>query len=918
MADLTERVRALYREALEVPIAERARFVAEHAAGDPELLAEVEGLLAHEPTEAGAEPVSTAPRPGSRLGAFIIEDRIGAGGMGEVFRALDTRLDRRVAIKVCATRFDERFDREVKALSALNHPHICTLYDVGPNYLVMELLDGETLATRIERGSLLLADAARHGAQIAEALAEAHRAGIVHRDLKPQNVMLTRHGIKVLDFGIAKILQDDSLTRTGAIIGPAAYLAPEQLAGESVTERSDLYALGVLLHEMAAGRRPLLGEPAAKIVASIAASARSRGERATAGAFAALVVRLLQPIPARRVAAAAEVASQLRAIAERSPARPSTRQLVAAAAVAAIAVAVGGWWAVRSSEDAAPLRVARLAAVTTFAGPKSDPAYSFDGTALAFVWEGPTGSEPGVYVLRDGETVPVRLTLSASDVSPTWSPDGAQVAFLRVRPGQSNELMVVSVPQSGASASPTERKLRDVVQSELVIRLRRPVITWAPDGNAIVVPLPDGDSGLTSLFRVPLDGSAPRRIIASRGGQGDSAPAISRDGRWLAYAELEAQRSQLYLAALGADGIATGPPEAVPGALGGIRTVVLSPDGQQVFWNTGAQLMALRRGGVRTVAYVAGDTFQSLTARWNGSAVADFVFANVGSGMQLRELTLRDGGRAAAGPAVPLVRVAGSSAHPALSPDGRWLAFQAPVPSGDGALWLAGARGENPRPIATLPLGTPILWSADSRSLTFHVRLTTFAQVYVVEIDESGAVTSTRQVTESPFSLFSPAWSANGRHLYATSVRDPTALRIVRVPAQGGDLEPLFDGICAKVSIDGTRIFYGRSLQPGIFERSLEGDVAANAEALVLEDYTPSCGFIPGERGLFYVGRDEQRRAVALRFFDFAERRSYDLGPPPQDQSAALTLSPDGTRIVFEVRSSAGSDLTRIELTDGR
>ena len=280
-----------------------------------------------------------AVRIGSRIGAYIIEALIGAGGMGEVFRAVDTRLDRRVAIKICPATFGERFEREAKALSALNHPNVCTLFDIGPNYLVMELVEGETLATRLERGVLPVADVVRHGAEIADALAEAHQTGIVHRDLKPQNVMLTRRGVKVLDFGIAKFSLDDSLTRTGAIIGTAAYLAPEQLAGEPATTRSDIYALGVLLHEMLTGRRPAPGTPTSVSTAGAA----SRTSREALAAVDALVARLLEPDPARRPTAT-EVAEQLQAIAIPTPARIWHRHSLAAAAVAVVAIASVTWW----------------------------------------------------------------------------------------------------------------------------------------------------------------------------------------------------------------------------------------------------------------------------------------------------------------------------------------------------------------------------------------------------------------------------------------------------------------------------------------------------------------------------------------------------------------------------------------------
>ena len=299
------------------------------------------------PTDASKEPTEVrlsthAVQVGARIGAYLIEEQIGAGGMGEVFRALDTRLDRRVAIKVCPARFVERFEREAKALSALNHPNVCTLFDVGPDYLVMELVEGETLAARLERGALPLGDTVRYGAQIADALAEAHRAGIVHRDLKPQNVMLTRRGVKVLDFGIAKFARDDSLTRTGAIIGTAAYLAPEQMAGEPATALSDIYALGVLLYEMRAGRRPVPGMPNA-FKGAVGATG-NRALRETAATLDALVARLLEPNPARRPASAMEVAEQLQAMAIATPARVWQRHSIAAAIGAAAVAAAVAWW----------------------------------------------------------------------------------------------------------------------------------------------------------------------------------------------------------------------------------------------------------------------------------------------------------------------------------------------------------------------------------------------------------------------------------------------------------------------------------------------------------------------------------------------------------------------------------------------
>jgi serine/threonine protein kinase len=195
--------------------------------------------------------------PGSRLGPYEIQVKIGEGGMGEVWKARDTRLNRSVALKISKAGFSDRFEREARAVAALTHEHICRLYDIGPNYLVMEMVEGETLAVRLSRERLSIAETLRFGAQIADALAEAHAKGITHRDLKPANVMVTKSGIKVLDFGLAKVEAPpgETLTATSVVMGTPAYMAPEQLAGQPADARTDIYALGLVLFEMATGKR---------------------------------------------------------------------------------------------------------------------------------------------------------------------------------------------------------------------------------------------------------------------------------------------------------------------------------------------------------------------------------------------------------------------------------------------------------------------------------------------------------------------------------------------------------------------------------------------------------------------------------------------------------------------------------------
>ena len=284
--DRWQRISSVYHEALARPSAERHAYVRNACAGDESMQGEVEALLSADgeaalvdtPVLEGAARALAADRPslvGRRLGAYQVTACLGAGGMGEVYRAHDTRLGRDVAIKVSSEIFSERFAREAHVIASLNHPNICTLHDVGPDYLVMELVEGES-----PRGPLPLATVIAYARQIANALEAAHEKGVVHRDLKPANIKITPSGIvKVLDFGLAKTevppaaVPDSpaatSVTATGAILGTASYMSPEQAKGKPVDKRTDIWAFGVVLYELLTGRRPFVGESIHETVAAV-------------------------------------------------------------------------------------------------------------------------------------------------------------------------------------------------------------------------------------------------------------------------------------------------------------------------------------------------------------------------------------------------------------------------------------------------------------------------------------------------------------------------------------------------------------------------------------------------------------------------------------------------------------------------
>ncbi len=348
---------------------------------------------------------------GTRIGPYEVVAPLGAGGMGEVWRARDTRLDRSVAIKVLPPAFANdaqlkaRFEREAKTISQLNHPNICTLYDVGhesgSDYLVMELIEGEPLADRLAKGPLPISEVLKIGEQLADALDRAHRAGIVHRDLKPGNIMLTRSGAKLLDFGLAKSseavslspspgrgaskptpadepTQHKPLTQEGAIVGTFQYMAPEQLEGADADARTDIFALGAVLYEMATGKRAFEGKSRASLIAAIMErepAPISAVQPLTPQAFDQTVRRCMAKEPDDRIQSARDLAFSLQEIADQIRSRETPRAvankrralLYAVAAVVVALIGSLGWFAWRHRASGAALDKGKSIAVLPFA-----------------------------------------------------------------------------------------------------------------------------------------------------------------------------------------------------------------------------------------------------------------------------------------------------------------------------------------------------------------------------------------------------------------------------------------------------------------------------------------------------------------------------------------------------------------------
>ncbi|MBV8818491.1 MAG: protein kinase, partial [Acidobacteriaceae bacterium] len=502
-----KRVEDLYHAALEYAPADRDAFLTSACGGDVELRREVESLLSHnrdkslfeKPAWEGVfEVPATSPNTGvplsqgALLGPYRIEKLIGAGGMGEVYLATDTRLDRTVAIKMLHPEHASRFQREARAVAALNHPHICQLFDVGPDYLVMEFIDGTPLA-----GPLPLDRALEYAVQIADALSAAHAKGITHRDLKPSNILVTSGGIKLLDFGLAQQSAavgapiHSSITAAGMVVGTAAYMSPEQAEGKPVDARSDIFSFGAVLYEMLSGRRAFNGESALAIMAAI--MHRDPEPLNAPPAVQAIVARCLRKSPADRFQSMSEVRDALvGASAQRGQQRrnkvPRTARIFAAITLAAvIAIAL---LAIFIRQERPPV-ISNYVQLTNDGRPKR--LVATDGSRI-YMASGTENSFTTEEVSVAGGEVRRIATPSANMVACDLSADGSQLLMIEEKGDPPiGPLWAISV----LGGSP--RRLGETQGT---------AGAWSPDGKMLAY----GDG--SNLFVARADGSEPRKLIS--------------------------------------------------------------------------------------------------------------------------------------------------------------------------------------------------------------------------------------------------------------------------------------------------------------------------------------------------------------------------------------------------------------------
>ncbi|MSO30685.1 MAG: serine/threonine-protein kinase [Acidobacteria bacterium] len=815
-----------------------------------------------------------------RLGPYEIAELLGTGGMGEVYRARDTRLDREVALKVLrpergteATQA-ERLVREARLISTLNHPHIRAIYETatydGVTVIVMEYLDGETLDYRLARRPLSVPLAITFAEQLAGALDAAHSHGIVHHDVKPANVMITSQGAKLLDFGIATtqastrrdVIDASTVTDSASVPGTTAYMAPEQLEGAVDDPRSDIFALGVVMYEMLTGRKPFEAPTRARMIASILehepAQPNSINE-AISPALNRTVMKCLAKDPGARWQSARDLASELAWVSQAQaqtaadPRRERSARLAwgaaaAAAILAVAALAYGTSGAPRSEDTPAPVRFLAAAppnsVMTVAAGSFS---ISPDGQHLAFT--AASGGGPRLLWIRSLDSFEARALSGTDDAGfPFWSPDSRTIAFFT-----SGELKTI-----------------DIDGSPLQIVTKLPQIaqwgSWGRNGDVLFTTSGDANN----LYRVRASGGPPGALLAQTENPGRrvGGPEFLPDGEHFLLGVVEPEKPldqvSIYV------GTFTNP----------LERLLVRANSQAIYTRPG-HILYMRAGSLVAQPFDASSrqtsgepiSLPEPAAFFRAARRAAFSLSQNGilayrQGIATTQLTWFD----RSGRRLGTVGTPGRYLNPAISPDASVIAITRLAPSlTESDIWLFEPRGERPL-TSSRGLEDYAVWSPDGRRVVYTANDTGTADLYVKETassaEEGGGLVFRNNRQKLPMD-----WTGDGRLIFldivgGTSPRTPLTVRIGSHPGEPQTLATnpaasLRSEDQVQVSPDGRWVAY-------------VSDVSGSAQVYVRQfpdgqrrwQVSTDGGFEPKWRGdsreLFYIAADQQMMSVTI------------------------------------------------------
>jgi eukaryotic-like serine/threonine-protein kinase len=805
--------------------------------------------------------------PGTKLGPYEIQAPLGAGGMGEVYRARDTRLERIVAIKVLPSRlsFDpdlkQRLEREARAISSLNHPHICALYDIGTqegiDFLVMEYLEGQTLADRLQKGALPIEQVLKTGIEIADALAKAHRQGIIHRDLKPGNIMLTKSGAKLMDFGLAKpapaVLAanasgraptlSNQLTAKGTVVGTFQYMAPEQLEGKDADARSDIFAFGAVLYEMATGKPAFSGKTPASIVAAILASEPTpikTLQPASPPELDRVINTALAKDPDERWQSAHDVSITL-ALTATSRGQPASKSRNVWRIVAGLLAVVAFAWASilifsRPSPNTTLLRLA-IPPPPNARFQSATLALSPEGRQVAFVATNSTGQQ--LLWIRALDSLESRALVGTDDAdAPFWSPDSKTIGFfahsklkkVSVIGGQP-EIICDSGADNGGG-------------------------TWNKDGVIVFAPKFEG-----VLYRVAASGGKPTPVTEAykTHEEGNHVwPQFLPDGRHFLFVVIARDDSGVHVGSLDS--------KEHHLILNAVSTLAYVEPGYLLFARNGV-LMA-QRFDAKQLRLLGEPVHVADGVEEIDPGAASFSASNngvlvywAGTPPSLTQLTWlrRDGTQ------IGTIGPVGRFRDPALSPDGRMVALERLESLGVFSVWLIDARGVPTRfTYGGYDFGP--VWAPDGSAIMFSSAREGLPPNLFEKALRSGS--EEKRLFRRAINSFATDWSRDGRYLVYSA--EPSTSWDIWMIALTGDRTPKpllqteFNEVLARISPDGRWMAY-QSDESGKWEVYVRPFLAEGQKWQV----STAGGFQPRWANdgteLFYLSADQKLMAVSVR-----------------------------------------------------